>query len=306
MNVQVIIPIYYPNEKFTRLLQMLIHQDCPFMQVLLIDSGNDKSYLDIIDDMNNISVMNIKPSEFNHGGTRQRGISAFPQADIYVFMTQDAIPKDEKTISKLVTAFRDKSIGCAYGRQLPHEEASGLARTARLINYPEMSYVRNFTHRNIYGIKTPFISNSFAAYRREAITEIGGFPTNTILSEDMWVCARMLIAGWQVAYVAEAQVYHSHNYTVWQEFRRYFDIGVFQSREQWIGEIFGKAEGEGKKFVFKQIRYLLKESPAELPLMFINNVFKYIGYKLGQNERYFSIKLKSKLSMNRNFWSNSI
>lgn len=39
----------------------------------------------------------------------------------------------------------------------------------------------------------------------------------------------MVLAGWYNAYCAEAKVYHSHNYTILQEVRRYFDTGAFHA-----------------------------------------------------------------------------
>ncbi|BBM05676.1 hypothetical protein HAALTHF_27910n [Vreelandella aquamarina] len=87
------------------------------------------------------------------------------------------------------------------------------------------------------------MSNSFAAYRREALLAAGGFPEGTILSEDMMAGARLLQQGWKLAYCADACVQHSHNYTLAAEFKRYFDIGVFHHREQWLLAWLGKAEG---------------------------------------------------------------
>lgn len=52
------------------------------------------------------------------------GIEMYPDTDIFIFLTQDAILKDEFTIERLIRAFDDKQIGCAYGRQLPHKEAN--------------------------------------------------------------------------------------------------------------------------------------------------------------------------------------
>ena len=40
-------------------------------------------------------------------------------------------------------------------------------------------------------------------------------------------------------------VYHSHNYTVAQEFKRYFDLGVFFEKQRWLLDEFGRPEGEG-------------------------------------------------------------
>jgi rhamnosyltransferase len=69
---------------------------------------------------------------------------------------------------------------------------------------------------------------------------VAGFPEKLILGEDMVVAARMLQAGWSVAYVSDAQVYHSHGYTIAQEFKRYFDIGVMHQDQAWILQEFGK------------------------------------------------------------------
>ena len=43
--------------------------------------------------------------------------------------------------------------------------------------------------------------------------------------------------------------YHSHNYTFFEEFKRYFDVGVFHEKESWILEEFGQASGEGANYV---------------------------------------------------------
>ena len=73
----------------------------------------------------------------------------------------------------------------------------------------------------------------------------GWFAEHLISTEDTYAGARMLLAGYTLAYVSDAMVYHSHNYTVFQEFKRYFDIGVFHKKERWILEAFGNAEGTG-------------------------------------------------------------
>lgn len=93
-------------------------------------------------------------------------------------------------------------------------------------------------------------------YRRSALEAVGGFPADVIGSEDAYVAARMLLAGWKVQYAASAQVYHSHDYRLMDEFHRYFDIGVFYGREPWIRQAFGDAGGEGKRYVLAELRAL--------------------------------------------------
>ena len=118
----------------------------------------------------------------------------------------------------------------------------------------------------------------------------------------MCVAAKMLLKGWRVAYVAEALVYHSHDYSVIQEFKRYFDIGVFHARESWIQREFGKAEGEGKRFVITELRYILKHCPYRIFEMALRDGMKFLGYRLGLCESKIRNSWKKRLSMTARYW----
>lgn len=251
----------------------------------------------------NCLVKKIDVKTFNHGGTRQMGADMFPDKDIYIFLTQDAILANEKSIENIVKVFDNFNIGCAYGRQLPHKDANLFSSYARLFNYKDKSYIYSINDKEKYGIKTAFNSNSFAAYRRKALNEIGGFPIDTILSEDMYVAAKMLLNKWSVAYCSDAMVYHSHNYTIWQEFKCYFDIGVFYSRESWIKDTFGGAEGEGKKYIISEFKYLIKRNIVLIFPMIIRDIMKFFGFRLGMKERFINKHIKRKISMTKNFWN---
>ena len=301
MKVQIIIPIYRPDNKFLYLLRMIKKQSLPELPVLLIDSGRGVPYVDELKGMN-AHVRTIDSRDFNHGGTRQWGMELCPTADVYVFLTQDAILADERSLENLVVVFDNDRVGCAYGRQFPHRDAGIFGTIARGFNYPPQSHIYSLEDRYRYGIKTAFISNSFAAYRKEAIEQVRGFPQNTILSEDMYVAAKMLLHDWKVAYVADAAVYHSHDYTVIQEFKRYFDIGVFHAREAWIRQEFGKAEGEGRRFVMVELRYILKHCPYCLFEMVIRDGMKFLGYRIGLCESILGRSWKKRLSMTARYW----
>lgn len=301
MKIQIIIPVYKPDSKLLVLLRQIKKQTIKNIPLLIIDSGSNDEYKNEIENMNCL-VKKIDAKTFNHGGTRQMGADMFPDKDVYIYLTQDAILADDYAINNIIEVFNNNNVGCAYGRQLPHKEANIFATHARLFNYKNKSYIYSIEDKEKYGMKTAFNSNSFAAYRRNALKDVGGFPTNTILSEDMYVTAKMLLKNWSVAYCAEAKVYHSHNYTIWQEFKRYFDIGVFHAREAWIREIFGKAEGEGKKFVVSEVKMLMKNNPLLLIEMVFRDGMKFLGYRLGIKEKYLSISIKKKISMTKKYW----
>ncbi|MCH9741606.1 MAG: glycosyltransferase [Proteobacteria bacterium] len=302
MNVNCIIPTYEAGASWSQAIEALQQQTAlTSEQVFVIDSSsNDNTVL--LSKQAGFRVHVIPSTEFNHGGTRQLAVNLLHNSDIVVFLTQDALLASKDAIQKLVAVFDDAQVGCAYGRQLPHADASVFASHARLFNYGKVSYIRTLSDVPSHGIKTAFLSNSFAAYRMSALKIVGGFPGDLILAEDMVVAARMLQANYKVAYVADACVYHSHNYTPAQEFKRYFDIGVLHAREPWLLQTFGKPTGEGRRFVLSEWRYVLKCAPWLLPLSVINTAMKWLGYSLGKKEYRLPLSVKRHLSMVKGYW----
>jgi rhamnosyltransferase len=296
-----LVPTYNAGKLWRRWLDALANQTCKPEWCLVIDSGSADNTAEWAR-LAGLDVHVISARQFNHGGTRQLGANMLVDAEIIIFLTQDAILADENSLAYLVSVFRDKSIGAAYGRQLPHAESKALGAHARIYNYPSQSQVKTLADVPRLGIKTPFMSNSFAAYRREALEAVEGFPSDIILAEDMVVAARMLMRGWHVAYCAEATVYHSHDYSMLEEFRRYFDTGVLHAREKWLLETFGNAEGSGKGFVLSELGYLAKHAPWLIPSALMRTGVKYLGYRLGRNEAILPAAVKPYLSMNRGYW----
>ena len=202
----------------------------------------------------------------------------------------------------LVSAFEDPDVGAAFGRQLPRTEATPIEAHARLFNYPAESSVRDWNSRNTLGFKSIFFSNSFGAYRRDALMGVGGFTSDIIFGEDTLVIAQMHRAGWKTAYVADALVEHSHPYAMAEEFRRYFDIGVLHKRKAWLLNQFGRVSGEGRRFVLSEFLYLLEREPLQIPNALFRTVAKYLGYRMGRYESHMPSGLKCHLSMNKGYW----
>ena len=227
-----------------------------------------------------------------------------PWAETFVFMTQDAIPRGKDAIRNLVAAFADPDVGAAYGRQVPRAEANAIEAHARLFNYPAVSNVRNLASREALGFRATFFSNSFAAYRRSALEQVGGFP-NVIVSEEVSTVARMLMAGWKLAYQADAEVIHSHRIRLRAEFSRYFDIAVHHAREDWILKEFGQVRGEGTLFILSELRHLTNKAPHLIPLATLKNTMKWLGYHTGLQERYLPLWSKRGLSAQKAFWRES-
>jgi len=301
LSYGIVVPVLNGGETWRSCVCALRAQLPQPAHILVIDSGSTDGS-DEVSLQAGFEVVRISKREFDHGGTRKMAAERLDKQDVVVFLTQDAVPASADTIKKLVAAFDDTQVSVAYGRQLPRDGAGPVEAHARHFNYPVRSDIRVLEDRRSLGIKAAFSSNSFAAYRSEALAAVGGFPSKLILAEDMVVTARMLLTGGKSAYVADACVYHSHDYTVLQEFRRYFDIGVLHQDQSWLLDKFGKPEGEGGRFVRSEVRYLSKRAPWLLPLALLRTAMKLMGYKLGKHSSALPLSLKCRLSMHRAYW----
>lgn len=302
-QINLYIPTLNAGPLWPAAVEGILSQTVKFAKKIVIDSGStDETLANPF--IGEFEILKIDKKDFDHGGTRQLAVETFPEADIYIFLTQDAILATPDAIANLVQHFESNPLlGMVYGRQLPHVGAKELEAHARLFNYPGETQIRGLEDADKYGIKTISCSNSFAAYRKTAFEEAGGFPSGSILGEDVIIAGQMLLKGWKKAYVADAQVYHSHDYSIKEEFRRYFDIGVFHADNSWIFDHFGRAESEGMKYLKSEILYLIKHKPILLPKSGLSLLAKWLGYKMGLLHYKLPLKVNQSLSMHQRFWS---
>ena len=305
MKIDVIIPTYKPGKEFEKLIVRLQKQEYPIHKIIIINTRTD-IFPEELDRSNyEIEITHIEPDQFDHGGTRNMG-AGMSDADIVVYMTQDAIPVDEKLIGTFAKIFEENpDIGIAYGRQLPREECNIIERYTRRFNYPEKSLIKTKEDLPRLGIKTFFCSDVCAAYRRNYLLSAGGFEDPTIFNEDMIFAGKRIYAGDKVAYVAEAKVIHSHNYTGSQQFHRNFDLAVSQAQHPEVFEGV-PSEGEGIRMVKATVKYLLRNGyPWKVFTLVYQSGCKYIGYFLGKRYEKLPMWLILKCTSSKKYWKNS-
>ncbi len=301
-SISVIVPTLNGEKTLEHFFSSLHQQNLQPAEILVADSSSEDRTVAICKE-NGAKVWSISQNEFDHGGTRTF-LAKQALGDIVVFFTQDAILDGRDALSRLVKPLLEfDTCAGSYGRQLPQPDASWHATFLREFNYPNKSYLRTFADRERFGLKTIFTSNSFAAYKKEQLFEVGCFKNGLIFGEDTCTVGRILEAGYTIAYVSDGAVYHSHNYTLGEEFRRSFDIGVLHSSEKWLLNTFGKAEGIGLNYVKSALARLKKEHRYLLSLDFILRTgMKFLGYKLGRSFQSLPVSLRPVLSMNCNWW----
>lgn len=307
ITVDVIIPAYKPGSAFKELLRRLLWQTCPIQHVIVMNTEkeywDEDAYAPLFEDKKTkLSVVHIAKAEFDHGGTRHLGME-LSEADVCVCMTQDAIPRNRELLENLIMSlYTEPSVAVSYARQLPAADCGFVERLTRAFNYPEESRIKSEADAETLGIKAYFCSNVCAAYKRELYLELGGFIRKTIFNEDMIFAAKAAKNGYKIAYAADAQVIHSHNYTAIEQLHRNFDLAVSQADhpEAFAGVA---SEGEGLRLVKATAVCLMKRGKCFLlPELIIKSGFKYAGFRLGKIYRRLPASLVRRLTMNQAYW----
>ena len=306
-TVDVIIPVYRPDQKLEQLIGILNRQTVSpehifFMQTMTGEIAEDFRVESSLKRAKNAQIIKVHKLEFDHGGTRNQG-AAMSQADYMLFMTQDAVPQDERLIEELLRTMEPReSIATAYGRQLPNDEVGAIERFTRDFNYPDEPRIKSKKDLDELGIKTYFCSNVCAMYRRELYLQLGGFVQKAIFNEDMIFAGELIQKGYGVAYVAEAKVVHSHNYSAIQQFHRNFDLAVSQADHP---EVFAgiQSEGEGIRLVKKTAGWLCRQGKPWMVIQLVwQSGWKYLGYLLGKRYQKLPKWVIPRCTMNPKYW----
>ena len=279
-KVAIVIPTCNAGREFASLLTEIAQQSLPIAGKLVIDSSSTDGTADVAKKYG-WQVRSIPRAEFSHGGTRQMAVELLPHdIEVVVFLTQDVRLPDRHSLEKLARSFAELQVAAAYGRQLPHEGASIYASVDREFNYPAVSRTKSMADSRELGIKTAFLSDSFAAYRVQDLVAIGGFPKINIC-EDMYVAGKLLLAGKHIAYVAEAEARHSHEPNIEDMWHRYREMGRFHRENPWIRESFGSAGGEGMRLVrYQAMRIYREKGLAGVMKILALDIVKFAAYKL--------------------------
>ena len=301
LTVDIIIPTYKPDIKFEKLIRGLKRQSYPIENIYVIHTKGGRFPWETAGLDGRVQVTEIGESSFDHGGTR-RMAAGLCASDLFICMTQDAVPADGGLVESLVKAFADEKVACAYARQLPDKGCGVIEGYTRSFNYPPRGCVKDLTSVGRMGIKAFFCSNVCAAYRRSYYEEQGGFLERAVFNEDMIMAARLLKAGYKCAYAADAKVMHSHNYTCMQQLRRNFDLAASQADNP---DVFGgiKSESEGLRLVKQTAAHLIHiKKPWLVAELIVKSGFKFLGYRLGRNYRRLPHSLLMRLTSNPHYW----
>ena len=213
------------------------------VELLVCDSGSRDGTVALARS-HGAEVIEIPPEAFSHGGTRNLMMQRSHGAHV-AFLTQDAVPADNRWLARLLDGFglRD-DVALVFGPYLPRSDASpmvareltewfrrfspdGSPRIDRL----EVSE-RDVPARSLLGPRG-FFTDANGAVARAAWKSV---PFRAVAyAEDHVLAHDMMRAGYAKAYIPDAAVIHSHEYSGWDWLRRSFD----ESRA--VSEVYGFA-----------------------------------------------------------------
>ena len=318
-SVSVIIPVKNPGKIFERVLSAVCSQAYDgYAEVIIIDSGSTDGTLEFLTESSkvhkNLKLFTIPSSEFGHGKTRNFAIKK-STGELIAVITHDATPLNEKWLSNLVRPFlENEQVAGVFGRHQAYEDADifikrelkqhfdGFNRTPPITHYKIEDFDAYKADKNLQMFYCFFSDNN--AMLRKSVWEKIPYDDVNFAEDQKWAKA-ILENGYIKAYADDAIVFHSHNYTMIEVFRRSFEEAVsFQIHFQ--HQIIRSLLDLIKIILFKiriDFSVLLRAKELSLSKKFfllfyrpLYNLLRFLGYFLGSKKRISAV-LYSKISM---------
>ena len=297
-KVSVVIPAKNGGAVLKNVIDAVLRQVTDFhFDLTIIDSGSTDDVIEEISTLGDsrIQIIKIVPDEFGHGRTRNYAI-AQTTGQYIAMITQDATPSSNSWLQNLVNDIEtDERIAGIFGRHLPYPEADIFTKRDFQMHFDSflqepvvwLQDKDRYQTDEHYRQKLHFFSDNNALLRR-SIWEKIPYPEVSFAEDQQW--AKLVIeAGWKKGYSDHGSVYHSHNYTLIDLFRRsidesramteYFNYRLSPSLKSvmrsWVG------------FSVRDTKYVMSFKNAVvrnlIPLLsqYVRNLLKPLGHHIG-------------------------
>ena len=299
-SVSVILPTRNVESNIGRLLHDILNQDyAGKIDVLVMDSSDDRT-AEIARSYGQRAVR-VEPEDYNYGATRNLGVR-LTDGEICVFLSADIRIANNRWLANMVRNFDDERVAGVYSRQVPWPDASPMEQFSRFYFYPPERRVFEYNPGVGLGMEQLFFSNVSSAIRRDVYER---FPLPEMLKTEEWVWARTVLkAGYRIVYEPESVVYHSHNYTLRQVFREYFDSGA-SFTAVFPGTRFSPVSllKSGTQYILRELQFLSQIGKFwTTPYALLYEGMKGLGLLLGLGYKHMPRRLTRLLCKKRNHW----
>ena len=237
MKISIICPIYNGQDYIEKLHNNILMQKLESEQTLQIlyalTRGRDRSQ-EILEGLKDsrCDYTLIEPKDFSHSTTREM-MSKKAKGEIIVFISQDIKIKNDLWLKNLVNPIIKGECEASFSRQIGEDD--NIEKYTRERNYPAESRTVSKNEIDKYQIRTFFYSDASSAVLTKVYRELNAYdgkrmPTN----EDMYFAHKLINAGYRIKYCADSEVYHSHDFTYRQLYKRYYDTGIFFKQNKYF------------------------------------------------------------------------
>ena len=292
--ISVLIPVRDGGAQLERCLERIaaqrIEED---YEVLVLDSGSTDGTPERARRLG-ARVHEIPPEEFHHGATRNL-CAGLAEGDVIVYTTHDAYPEDDDWLALLTAPLRERAdVAGVYGRPLAHLDASPPERYFLDFLYGERARTQRAASVEELTMETTLFSNANSAIRKSLWEEFP-FAEDVLIAEDQDWSRRVLLAGHAIVYEPRAAVRHSHAYTMFTAFRRFFESGVAAERNFLAGGDEARAVVRRKavEYATGELRWLWSTGQRRwIPYTALYELGKFAGLQLGARHRRLPLWLK--------------
>lgn len=211
MLVSVVIRTLNEEKHLAELLSSIDRQELGDLQVekILIDSGSTDGTLEIAE-RHGCRVFHIGKHEFTFGRSLNWG-SKHADGEILVYISGHCVPESSAWLSSLIGPVRNGVSAYSYGRQVGRDTTKFSETKIFEKYYPETSRIPQAGF---------FCNNANSAIARSAWEQYQ-FDEDVTGLEDMELAKRITDDGGEIAYVADAVIFHIHDESWAQTKRRY-------------------------------------------------------------------------------------
>ncbi len=180
-------------------------------ELIVIDSGSRDGSQELITSFGPQHFIQIQPHEYNPSRVMNHGM-CLAQSNFGIFLNADATPQGDNWLRALVERLSDPKVAAVFGRQIPRPDCEAVYACDYDRCFGEQRESRKWDH---------FFSMVSSGLRKD-IWAKRGFLEKLQYAEDDEYTRWAKDQGYQIVYVPDSVVMHSHNYTPAQAYKRCF------------------------------------------------------------------------------------
>jgi rhamnosyltransferase len=248
-------------------------------ELIVFDSGSSDGSVEMIRAAQPKHFVQLLPHDYNPSRVMNQGME-LAATDTAIFLNADATPQGHHWLRPLANALQDRRNAAAFGRQIPRPDCEAVFAH---------DYDRCFgDHRE--SVQWEHFFSMVSSGLRKDVWAQRGFLESMQYSEDDEYTRWCRAAGYNIVYVPESVVMHSHNYTPRQAYKRSFGE-AWALAAVWKGHpaemthpprvLLGWINDARRDLAFCRRARRLREWPRALRIRWEQRVARRAGFKAG-------------------------